>query len=82
MDYCFAPFSAPDWFDDEWMSKIRHDTGDNRRLKVSRWISLLSMQCHVTVVNGRNIKGTILHFVHSKNHDEGINDSKQVCKLG
>ena len=28
-------FSAPDWFDDEWVSKIRHDTGDNRRLKVS-----------------------------------------------
>ena len=28
------PFSAPDWFDDEWISKIRQDTGDNRRLKV------------------------------------------------
>ncbi|CAH3028392.1 unnamed protein product [Porites evermanni] len=30
---CLAEI-APDWFDDEWMSKIRHDTGDNRRLKV------------------------------------------------
>ena len=31
--------SAPDWFDDEWVSKIRHDTGDNRRLKVSQVLS-------------------------------------------
>lgn len=33
-NHYFFIFSAPDWFDDEWISKIRHDTGDNRRLKV------------------------------------------------
>lgn len=27
-------FSAPDWFDDEWMSKVKKDAGDNWRLKV------------------------------------------------
>lgn len=27
-------FRAPDWFDDEWMSKVKRDTGDNWRLKV------------------------------------------------
>lgn len=37
---CLAEI-APDWFDDEWISKIRHDTGDNRRLKVNNLKKLL-----------------------------------------
>jgi predicted small integral membrane protein len=34
---CFF-VSAPEWFGDSWMSKIKTDAGDNWRLKV-RWIT-------------------------------------------
>lgn len=34
---CFF-VSAPEWFGDSWMSKIKTDAGNNWRLKV-RWIT-------------------------------------------
>lgn len=54
---CLAEI-APDWFDDEWMSKIRHDTGDNRRLKVNNLKKLIKgVQDYYTEVLTMDISG-------------------------
>ncbi|XP_046839969.1 protein Hook homolog 3-like isoform X2 [Xenia sp. Carnegie-2017] len=52
MCQCLA-LIAPDWFDDEWMSKVKKDAGDNWRLKCSNLKKLLKgiMDYYTEVLN-------------------------------
>ncbi|KXJ24035.1 Protein Hook-like [Exaiptasia diaphana] len=54
---CLAEI-APDWFDDEWMSKIRKDIGDNKRLRLSNLKKLIKgIQDYYSEVLSMDISG-------------------------
>ncbi|XP_020631473.1 protein Hook homolog 3-like [Orbicella faveolata] len=74
---CLAEI-APDWFDDEWVSKIRHDTGDNRRLKVNNlkklvkgvhdyYTEVLTMDISGFPMPDVNAIGTVHTAIHVQN---------------
>lgn len=73
---CLAEI-APDWFDDEWMSKIRHDTGDNRRLKVNNLKKLIKgVQDYYTEVLTMDISGFSMPDVNA------IVETLDISELG
>ncbi|KAL9950637.1 hypothetical protein ACROYT_G043164 [Oculina patagonica] len=73
---CLAEI-APDWFDDEWVSKIRHDTGDNRRLKVNNLKKLVKgIHDYYTEVLTMDITGFPMPDVNA------IVESLDISELG
>lgn len=73
---CLAEI-APDWFDDEWISKIRRDTGDNRRLKVNNLKKLVKgVHDYYTEVLTMDISGFPMPDVNS------IVESLDITELG
>ncbi|CAH3194410.1 unnamed protein product [Porites evermanni] len=78
---CLAEI-APDWFDDEWMSKIRHDTGDNRRLKVNNLKKLIKgVQDYYTEVLTMDISGFPMPDVNAIVENLNISELGRLLQL-
>ncbi|EDO33979.1 predicted protein [Nematostella vectensis] len=72
---CLAEI-APDWFDDEWTSKIRKDIGDNRRLRLSNLKKLIrGIHDYYTEVLTMDIAGFPMPDINA------IADSADVSEL-
>ncbi|XP_068675748.1 protein Hook homolog 3-like isoform X1 [Montipora foliosa] len=78
---CLAEI-APDWFDDEWISKIRHDTGDNRRLKVNNLKKLLKgVIDYYTEVLTMDISGFPMPDVNAIVENQDISELGRLLQL-
>lgn len=78
---CLAEI-APDWFDDEWVSKIRHDTGDNRRLKVNNLKKLVKgIHDYYTEVLTMDISGFPMPDVNAIVESQEISDLGRLLQL-
>lgn len=78
---CLAEI-APDWFDDEWISKIRQDTGDNRRLKVNNLKKLLKgVIDYYTEVLTMDITGFSMPDVNAIVENQNISELGRLLQL-